>query len=121
MATTSTAISHQGEKAHGWVVLLGRLLFALIFIMSGPNHFAKQTIAYAAAQGVPLASLAVPFSGLIAIAGGLSILLGYRARIGAWLFVLVLVSGTLTFHNVCAVTDPMMQQMQMISVIRNVS
>ena len=64
------------------MVLLGRVLFALIFIMSGPNHFAKQTIAYAAAQGVPLASLAVPFSGLMAIAGGLSILLGYRARIG---------------------------------------
>src|ERR1700680_3762030 len=80
MTTASIAIPREGQKevaAQGWVVLLGRLLFALIFIMSGPNHFAKQTIAYAAAQGVPLASLAVPFSGLIAIAGGLSILFGY--------------------------------------------
>ena len=52
MATTSIAIPHEGQKeiaAQGWVVLLGRVLFALIFIMSGPNHFAKQTIAYAAA------------------------------------------------------------------------
>ena len=47
-----------------------------------------QTIAYAASRGVPLASLAVPFSGLLALAGGLSILLGYRARMGAWLIVL---------------------------------
>ena|SRR5258707_9330480 len=121
MATTSTAISRQGEKAHGWVVLLGRLLFALIFIMSGPNHFAKQTIAYAAAQGVPLASLAVPFSGLIAIAGGLSILLGYRARIGAWFIVLFLVPVTFMLHNFWAVTDPMMKQMQMIMFFKNVS
>ena len=124
MATTSIAIPHEDRKevaAQGWVVLLGRLLFALIFIMSGPNHFAKQTIAYAASQGVPLASLAVPISGLIAIGGGLSILIGYRARIGAWLVVLFLVPVTFMMHNFWAVTDPMMKQMQMIMFFKNVS
>jgi putative oxidoreductase len=124
MATTSIAIPHEGQKeiaAQGSVVLLGRVLFALIFIMSGPNHFAKQTIAYAAAQGVPLASLVVPFSGLMAIAGGLSILLGYRARIGAWLIVLFLVPVTFMMHNFWSVADPMMKQMQMIMFFKNVS
>jgi putative oxidoreductase len=124
MATTSTAIAYEGQKevaAQSWVVLLGRVLFALIFIISGPNHFAKQTIGYAAAQGVPLASLAVPFSGLMAIVGGLSILLGYRARIGAWLIVLFLVPVTFMMHNFWAVVDPMMKQMQMIMFFKNVS
>ena len=124
MATTSIAIPHDDRKevaAQGWVVLLGRLLFTLIFIMSGPNHFAKQTIAYAASQGVPLASLAVPLSGLIAIGGGLSILIGYRARIGAWLVVLFLVPVTFMMHNFWAVADPMMKQMQMIMFFKNVS
>ena len=119
MATTSIAIPHEGQKeiaAQGWVVLLVRVLFALIFIISGPNHFAKQTIAYAAAQGVPLASLAVPFSGLMAIAGGLSILLGYRTRIGAWLIVLFLVPVSFMMHNFWAVADPMMKQMQMMMI-----
>jgi putative oxidoreductase len=40
--------------------------------------FSSQTIAYAASEGVPLASIMVPFSGALAIVGGLSILLGYR-------------------------------------------
>src|SRR5271155_4321135 len=76
------------------IALLGRFLFALIFVMSSPMHFAHQTIAYAASQGVPLASVAVPLSGIIALAGGLSVLLGYRARIGAWLIVLFLAAVT---------------------------
>jgi putative oxidoreductase len=96
-------------------------LFALIFVMSGPNHFASQTIAYAASQGVPLASIAVPLSGVIALAGGLSILLGYRAKIGAWLIVLFLAGVTPMLHNFWAVTDPLMRQMQMIMFMKNVS
>jgi putative oxidoreductase len=80
-----------------------------------------QTIAYAASQGVPLAALAVPFSGLLALAGGLSILLGYRARIGAWLIALFLVGVTPLMHNFWTVTDPMMYQMQMIMFMKNVS
>jgi putative oxidoreductase len=35
-----------------------------------------QTIGYAGSQGVPMASILVPLSGALAIAGGLSILLG---------------------------------------------
>src|ERR1039458_5007031 len=76
------------------LVLLGRLFFALIFVIAGLNHFSGQTIAYDASKGVPLASIAVPFSGVIALAGRLSILLGYRAKIGAWLLVLFLACVT---------------------------
>jgi putative oxidoreductase len=124
MATGSTALSHSSEaatSAAGFVVFLGRFLFALIFLLSGPNHFSKQTIAYAASQGVPLASLAVPFSGLLALIGGLSILLGYRAKIGAWLIVLFLVPVTLMLHKFWGISDPAIAQMQMINFIKNVS
>jgi putative oxidoreductase len=107
--------------ASGPLVLLGRFLFALIFIMSGPRHFLSQTIGYAASQGVPLASIAVPFSGLLALVGGLSILLGYRAKFGAWLIILFLVGITPMMHNFWAVTDPMMRQMQMVMFMKNLS
>jgi uncharacterized membrane protein YphA (DoxX/SURF4 family) len=80
-------------------------LFVLIFLIAGPNHFAKQTIAYAASQGVPLASLAVPLSGILALAGGLSVLLGYRARVGAWLIALFLVLVTFMMHKFWIVHD----------------
>jgi putative oxidoreductase len=106
--------------AAGPIVFLGRLLFALIFLMSGPMHFSSQTIGYAASQGVPLASLTVPFSGLLAIAGGLSIVLGYRAKIGAWLIAVFLVCVT-PLHNFWAVTDPMMHQMQFVLFMKNVA
>ena len=106
--------------AAGPIVFLGRLLFAIIFLMSGPMHFSSQTIAYAASQGMPLASLLVPFSGLLAIVGGLSIVLGYRVRIGAWLIAVFLV-GVTPLHNFWAVTDPMMHQMQFILFMKNVA
>jgi putative oxidoreductase len=109
------------QEASAPVVLLGRVLFGLIFVMAGANHFASQTIAYSASQGVPLAAFAVPLSGVIALAGGFSILLGYRARIGAWLVVLFLACVTPMMHRFWAVTDPVMQQMQMVMFMKNLS
>ena len=124
MATNSMAIS-RGAAARsfpqGAVVVLGRFLFALIFLVAAPNHFTKQTIAFSASQGVPLASIAVPLSGVVAIAGGLSILLGYRAKLGAWLLVLFLIPVTLMLHKFWMVADPMMAQIQMILFMKNVS
>jgi putative oxidoreductase len=124
MATNSIAISRDVEATSYWqgaVVVLGRFLFALIFLMAGANHFNKQSIGYAASQGVPVASILVPLSGVVAIAGGLSILLGYRAKLGAWLIVLFLIPVSFMMHKFWTVTDPMMAQIQMILFMKNIS
>jgi putative oxidoreductase len=124
MATNSVVISKDLEIISFWqgaVVVLGRFFFALIFLMAGANHFSRQTIAFSASQGVPLASIAVPFSGVLAIAGGLSILLGYRAKLGAWLIALFLVPVTVMMHKFWLAQDPMMAQIQMILFMKNVS
>ena len=124
MATDSIAVSKDAEAISFWEgaeVVLGRFFFSLIFLMAGANHFNKQAIGYAASQGVPLAAIAVPLSGVLAIAGGLSILLGYRAKLGAWLIVLFLVPVSLMMHKFWTVTDPMMAQLQMILFMKNVS
>jgi len=130
MAGTSTFSAHS-QSTHSQslalpavaapVALLGRVLFALIFLMAAPMNFSGKTIAFAASQGVPLASISVPLSGVVALAGGLSILLGYRARIGAWLIVLFLAAVTPMLHNFWAVADPMMHQMQFIMFMKNLS
>jgi len=104
-----------------FVTLVGRVLFAAIFLAAPLGHFSQQTIAYAAQQGVPGAQWLVPLSGLIALVGGLSVLLGYQARIGAWLLVLFLVPVTLTMHNFWAVQDPMMAQIQQAMFFKNLS
>lgn len=120
-AAVSTRSLTQAPAVAGPIVLLGRLFFALIFLMAGPNHFSSQTIGYAASQGVPLASIAVPLSGVLAIVGGLSILLGYRARIGAWFIALFLVGVTPMMHRFWTVSDPMMHQMQMVMFMKNLA
>jgi len=100
---------------------VGRVLYSLIFLMTILGHFSQGYIGYAAQAGVPAAALLVPLSGVIAIAGGLSVALGYRAKLGAWLLVLFLVPVTLAMHNFWTVTDPMMRGMQMALFMKNVS
>jgi putative oxidoreductase len=63
----------------------------------------------------------MPFAGVLAMAGGLSILLGYRAKIGAWLLIAFLAAVTPMMHNFWTVADPMMRQMQFIMFMKNVS
>ncbi len=104
-----------------YIILLGRILYAAIFIMSGPNHFTAGAIGYAASKGVPLASIAVPLSGIIAFLGGLSILLGYKAKNGALLIVIFLLPVTFMMHNFWTYTDPMQAQMQMANFMKNLS
>ena len=102
-------------------VLVGRILFSLIFLSASLSHFSAGSIAYAASSGVPLASVLVPFSGVLALLGSLSIILGYKAKWGAWLIIAFLVPVTAMMHQFWTVTDPMMQQMQMIMFMKNVS
>lgn len=104
-----------------YVTLLGRLLYSLMFLMTPINHFMPQTIAYAAQSGVPLPGLMVPLSGLIAFVGGLSILLGYKAKVGAWLIVVFLIPVTFMLHAFWTVQDPMMRQFQMGMFLKNIA
>jgi putative oxidoreductase len=126
MATISHPKTHMtfhmaDTKAKLWAIPIGRFLFALIFILSGFNHFSSASIEYAAGQGVPMANFLVPFSGVLALAGGLSILLGYYARIGAILLILFLVPVTFTMHAFWNIPDPAANQMQMIQFMKNLS
>lgn len=104
-----------------WAAPTGRALFSLIFIFSGFMHFKSATIAYAESAGVPMANFLMPLSGVMAMIGGLSILLGYHARIGAALLILFLVPVTFKMHNFWAITDAQMAQVQMAMFMKNIS
>ena len=104
-----------------YLVPIGRFLYVAIFLAAPVGHFSPQAIAYAGQAGVPFPALLVPASGILAFAGALSILLGYKARIGAWLLVLFLVPVTVMLHNFWAVQDPMMAQMQQAMFMKNLS
>ena len=104
-----------------YMVLLGRILFSLIFVKSSFGNFSAGTISYAAAQGVPLASIAVPVSGVMALVGGRSVAFGYKARFGAWLLVLFLVPVTIMMHRFWGLSDAQQAMMQQIHFLKNLS
>lgn len=98
---------------------LGRLLYGLPFILASFGHFTAGHIQYAKAMGVPQPEILVPLSGVLALLGGLSIVLGYKARLGAWLIVLFLVPVTLMMHKFWGGVPN--AEMQMIHFMKNVT
>ncbi len=104
-----------------FLVLLGRIFYSAIFIGSGIGHFFGETINYAEMHGVPMAEFMVPASGIIALLGGISILLGYKARLGAWLIVIFLIPVTLMMHNFWTVHEPSLRMVQHAMFMKNLS
>jgi putative oxidoreductase len=104
-----------------YAALAGRQLFSIIFILGSAGHFRPSSLAYAAQHGVPLPGLLVPLSGVIALVGGLSVLLGYQTRLGAWLLVLFLVPVTLMMHNFWAMPDARTFGIERAMFLRNVT
>ena len=104
-----------------YIVLTGRVLFSLIFLMTVMSHFKKETIDYASMQGVPAASILVPLSCIIAFAGGLCIALGFKAKMGAWLIVIFLVPVTFCMHAFWKETEAMQMHMQMAHFMKNIA
>lgn len=104
-----------------YIVLLGRVSFSFIFLYTIFGHFSQQYVEYAASRGVPLPSVLVPLSGIIAILGALSIILGYKAKLGAWLIVLFLVPVTLMMHNFWGLEDAMAAMTQKVMFFKNLS
>jgi putative oxidoreductase len=115
--------SSSPRNAMSYIVVAGRLLYSAIFITAGFQQIfqAQETIGAAAKQGVPLAHIAVPGAAVIAIFGGVSIVLGYYARVGAWLLVLFLVPVTLMLHNFWGVKNPTLAQTEQIMFMKNLS
>lgn len=118
---TPSRLLRADSAALRYVVPVGRAFYAAIFILAALGHFSPETIGFAASQGVPLAGVLVPLSGVIALAGGLSVLLGYRTRIGALLLVLFLVPVTLALHNFWAFDEPAQAQLQQAMFLKNLS
>jgi len=85
------------------------------------RNFTSETIKNASDVSVPLASIAVPLSGIVAFLGAVSIIIGYKAKMGAFLVVLYLLPATFIVHRFWAVTDPMMQQIRMMNFMKNIS
>lgn len=107
----------------GTLEWVGRILFSVFFVMSGASHLlrGKTMTGYVQSKGVPAAGLAIVVTGVMLLAGGLSILLRYHSTLGAALLVAFLVPTALLMHNYWVESDPMMKANQMSHFWKNIT
>lgn len=104
--------------------LIGRLLFALVFVMSGATthllgrHGATE---YARMYNAPAPGLMVPLSGLAIIVGGLSIALGLYADIGALIAAAFVLLIAPIMHAFWKERDAQQRQNQMAHFMKNMA
>lgn len=105
------------------VALIGRILFALLFLGSAFGHLTQSgaMAGYAASRGVPQARLAVLGSGVLMLVGALMVLLGIWLDLGALLLVIFLVPTALLMHPFWKETDAMAKQTEMISFQKDIA
>jgi putative oxidoreductase len=108
------------------VFLIGRILFALLFISSALmvhlfGEGRRQAIEYARASGAPAPDLLVPLSGLAILAGGLMVAFGIWADLGALLIIGFLASITPIMHAYWKIDDPQMRAIQNAMFFKNVA
>jgi len=108
----------------GIVTVLGRLLLSTIFLISAvgnkiPNFSGVRKIM--ADHGVPLPTIMLFGAIVFLVVGSLSVILGFKARIGAMLLFVFLVLATYFFHDFWTLDDPREKQMQMIQFMKNLS
>ncbi|WP_127564149.1 DoxX family protein [Stenotrophomonas indicatrix] len=82
------------------LALLGRLLMASIFIISGVGKVANPevTLGYIASAGLPVPQAALIIAILIEVGGGVALIVGYRTRIVAGVLALFCVATAVSFH-----------------------
>jgi uncharacterized membrane protein YphA (DoxX/SURF4 family) len=103
--------------------VLGRTIFGGFFIYNGINHFKQQETMrqYAAAKGVPAADAAIPATGALLIAGGLSVLAGVKPRQGLAAIIGFLLPVTLEMHRFWEEPDPTRRMTEMVNFSKNVA
>jgi putative oxidoreductase len=99
--------------------LIARTLIAIIFVRSGIDKIfdfagTQQRMAEA---GIPLTPIVLVFAILFEIVGGLMIISGFKARIGALLLIIFMIPTTIVFHNPIADANQTIQFFKNLAII----
>ena len=102
--------------------LAGRILIALIFILSGFGKITgfDGTVGYIVSKGLPLPQLAAVGAIIVELGGGVMLVLGWKARWAAAAILVFTVLTAMIFHNFWAVPADQVQN-QMIHFMKNIS
>ena len=102
--------------------LLGRILLALIFLQSGYGKIMNfdPTAAGMVKAGLPMVSVLLPITIFVELAGAVSLILGFKARWGAFGLLVFTLLAAYFFHNFWTMADPQ-ARMQMIHFMKNMA
>jgi putative oxidoreductase len=103
--------------------LVGRLVFGGFFLYNGINHLKqlKPMAQYAGAKKVPAAEVAVGATGVALIAGGASILLGVKPKLGAAAIAGFLAGVSPVMHNFWTIEDPNQRTQELVNFTKNLA
>jgi putative oxidoreductase len=103
--------------------LVGRLVFGGFFLYNGINHLKqlKPFSQYAGAKKVPVPEVVVAVSGVALIAGGASILLGVKPKLGAAAIAGFLAGVSPVMHNFWTIEDPNQRMQEMTNFTKNLA
>ena len=111
----------------GLLTLLARLMIAAIFLMSavaGKIMNFNGTVEKMAAEGVPSPTILLGGAIAFLLIGGVSLVLGYKARLGAFLLLVFLAAATYYFHDfwkLPADAAPAAMQGEIIAFMKNLA
>ena len=112
------------KQLQGILAVTGRVLLCIIFLMAAVGskipHF-SEVAQLMDSKGIPKPKLMLAGAIVFLLAGSLSVMTGYRARIGASLLLVFLVLATYYFHNFWAIADAKAQQEQLMHFMKNLS
>lgn len=105
------------------VLLLGRILFSLVFLGSGIGHLTQTegSAQYAAYKKVPSAKLAVQVSGVLMILGAAAVILGIWMDLAGLLLAILVLLMAFMMHRFWEETDAQTKQVEMAQFMKNVS
>jgi putative oxidoreductase len=103
--------------------LIGRVVFGGFFVYNGIHHLKqrKQMGQYADSKNVPMAEAVVVATGVTLIAGGTSILLGIKPKLGTAAIAGFLAGVSPVMHNFWNIQDPQQRMNEMINFSKNMA
>ena len=107
------------EKYAPTIAAVGRILIAVIFLMSGLSKLGAPgaTIGYIASVGLPLPTLGFLIALAAEIGGGLLLLVGFQTRLIASLLAAFTLATAVFFHNNFADQNTMIHFLKNIMII----
>jgi putative oxidoreductase len=102
--------------------LAGRILLAVIFIISGFGKLTAfaATAGYMASKGLPMVPVLLVLTILVELGGGILLAVGFKARWAALAIFLFLIPTTLVFHKFWGI-DAAQAQMQQTQFLKNLA